>query len=144
VPVRAPSLAAIRRASGSELADGTIRLLFVRTGGRIGLVQTPQEAANDADQFLARYLERMITDVAAPGVVVAIHRSDDKPSGSDRQLWTMLNERLEPTATRFLDLVVIGPARVWSLRHGRTLNPPRRRANRRSGARRSASRAAAR
>jgi hypothetical protein len=147
VPVRSPSLAAIRRASLGESPDGTVRLMFVREGGRIGLVQTPSETANDADQFFARYLERMITDVAAPGVVVAVHRGDGRPSYNDRRLWTMLSERLEPTSTTLLDLVVIGPSRVWSAKRGKPLTAPRRapRAQKQSSrARRSASRATAR
>lgn len=138
--VRAPSLAAIRRATAGVRPDGTIRLLFVRDGGRIGLVQMTKEAANEADQFLVFYLERMILDVAASGVVIAVHRADGKPSHADRQLWTMLGERLEPTRTRLLDLVVVGDARAWSARLGGPLKPPRRP----SSGRRSASRAAAR
>ncbi|HVT63651.1 MAG TPA: hypothetical protein VHD81_00670 [Mycobacteriales bacterium] len=148
--VRNPSLAAIRRASGGPSAEGMVRLMFVRDGGRIGLVQTPSELADGADQFFALYLERMITDVAAPGVVVAIHRIDGRPSHSDRRLWTMLGERLAATSSTLLDLVAVGPDRVWSAKRGGPLKPPRRRAPRakkqspRSAARRSASRAAAR
>ncbi|HWC34637.1 MAG TPA: hypothetical protein VG650_07395 [Mycobacteriales bacterium] len=143
--LRCPSLAAIRRATAGDAADGTIRLLFVREGGRVGLVQTPQEAANEVDQFLALYLERMITDVAAAGVVVAVHRHDGRPSYADRQLWVMLGARLAPTPTTLLDLVVVGAPQVWSARRGRPLIPPRRRrANQQTAARRSASRATAR
>jgi hypothetical protein len=122
-----------------------VRLMFVRDGGRIGLVQTPSETANGADQFFALYLERMIIDVAAPGVVVAIHRSDGRPSYTDRRLWTTLTERLEPTSTRLIDLVAVGTDRVWSAKRGGPLDPPRR-AKRASAkrARRSASRASAR
>ena len=143
MPVRSPTLTAIRRASSGDCADGTIRLLFVREGGRIGLVQTPQEPAgtDSADQFLAGYLEGMINDVAAPGVVVAVHRRDGRPKHADRQLWTMLCSRLDPTDTVLLDLVAIGTSRVWSARRGGPLNPPRRRAV--PTARRSASRARA-
>ncbi|HVT21956.1 MAG TPA: hypothetical protein VHE57_11270 [Mycobacteriales bacterium] len=145
--VRCPSLAAIRRASGAGLADGTVRLLFVREGGRVGLVQTPSETANGADQFFTLYLERMITDVAAPGVLVAVHRNDGRPTYTDRRLWTMLAARLEPTTTRLLDLVVVGADRAWSAKRGGPLDPPRRatkRASRPAAARRSASRGAAR
>jgi hypothetical protein len=117
-----------------------VRLLFLREGGRIGLVQTPSESANDADQFFALYLEGMIIDVAAPGVVVAIHRGDARPAYTDRRLWTMLSERLEPTSTTMLDLMVVGTSQVWSVKRGKPLNPPRRR----TSARRSASRATAR
>lgn len=140
--VRRPSLAAIRRACCRDCVDGTIRLLFVRDGGRVGLVQTPQETActDSADQFLAGYLEVMITDVAAPGVVVAVHRGDGRPSHADRQLWAMLSTRLEPASTLLLDLVIVGPSQVWSARSGRPLNQPRRR----PAGRRSASRATAR
>lgn len=124
-------------------SDGTIRLLFVRDGGRIGLVQTTLETVRDADQFLAGYLEGMITDVAAPGVVVAVCRSDGRATYADRQLWTLLSARLELTPTTLLDLVAVGRTRVWSARRGRPLTPPRRRGQR-SAARRSASRASAR
>ncbi|HVV74438.1 MAG TPA: hypothetical protein VHC43_00260 [Mycobacteriales bacterium] len=134
MPARSPSVVAIRRACRSDAAEGTTRLLFVRDGGRIGLVQTPQETANDADQFFALYLERMITDVAAPAVVVAVHRAEGRPTYSDRQLWTMLRARIEQTPVNLLDLVVVGASRTWSARHGRPL----------SAGRRSASRAAAR
>jgi hypothetical protein len=147
MPVRPPSLAAIRRATGRESPDGTTRLLFVRDGGRVGLVQTASETANDADQFFVLYLERMIVDVAAPGVVVAIQRRDGRPSYTDRRVWSMLNERLEPTPTRLLDLVAVGTSRVWSARRNGPLTAPRRakkgRAPRASE-RRSASRAAGR
>lgn len=144
--IRSPSVAAIRRACGRDGVDGTIRLLFVRDGGRIGLVQTPQEtvAMDSADQFLAGYLEVMITDVAAPAVVVAVQRSDGRPTHADRQLWTMLTARLEPTSTQLLDLVTVGTSQAWSARRGRPLNPPRRGAAPQSAARRSASRATAR
>lgn len=144
MPVRIPTLAAIRRACPADLPEGTIRLLFIRDGGRVGLVQTPHETANDADQFLALYLERMITDVKAPGVVVAVHRFAGRPTYADRQLWTMLGPRIEPTPTSLLDLIVVGATQVWSARRGRPLNPPRRRrAVQQSAARRSASRSAA-
>jgi hypothetical protein len=146
VPVRSPSLAAIRRASSGGCVDGTIRLLFLRDGGRIGLVQTAQETAatDTADQFLAGYLEVMITDVGAPAVVVAVHRADGRPTHADRQLWAMLSTRLEPTSTLLLDLVTVGTSHVWSARRGKPLNPPRRRrANQQSAVRRSASRATA-
>jgi hypothetical protein len=144
VPVRSPSLAAIRRASGGDTTEGMVRLMFIRDGGRIGLVQTPSETANGADQFFALYLERMILDVAAPGVVVAIHRSDGRPTYTDRRLWTMLGERLDPTSTRLLDLVAIGASQVWSAKRGKPMTAPRRRPAKRTAARKSASRAAAR
>ncbi|MGN6473761.1 MAG: hypothetical protein ACTHK4_08965 [Mycobacteriales bacterium] len=141
MPLRSPSIAAIRRVSGRGGVDGTIRLLFVRDGGRIGLVQTAQETAatDSADQFLAGYLATMITDVAAPGVLVAVHRADGRPTHADRQLWTMLSTRLEPTPTQLLDLVIVGESQTWSARSGHPLNPRRHR-----GARKSASRATAR
>jgi hypothetical protein len=133
-----PTLAAIRRTCpDGPPNEGQIRLLFLRDGGRIGLVQTASETANNADQFLARYLADMITDVAAPAVVVAISRGDGRPTHSDRQLWRMLVDKLTPTTTTILDLVAIGPGRVWSVRRARPLNP-------RPSGRRSASRAAAR
>ena len=103
-------------------------------------MQRPTEPANGADQFFARYLERMITDVAAPGVLVAVHREDGRPAHTDRRLWTMLKERLEPSPTTLLDLVAIGTDQVWSAKRGGPLKPPRRRRS----ARKSASRAAAR
>jgi hypothetical protein len=147
MPIRSPSLAAIRRATRGDVPDGTTRLLFVREGGRVGLVQTAGETATDADQFFALYLERMIIDVAAPGVVVAIQRSDGRPAYTDRRLWAILSERLEPSPTKLLDLVAVGTSRVWSARRSGPLTAPRRakkgRAPRASE-RRSASRAAAR
>lgn len=142
MPVRTPSLAALRRACTGMTTDGTVRLLFVRDGGRVGLVQSPLESVHDADQFLARYLEGMITDVAAPGVVVAVCRHDGRPTYADRQLWAMLSARLAASSTTLLDLVAAGSSQVWSARKGRPLNPPRRR--RPSAGRRSASRASAR
>ncbi len=137
MPARHPSLAAVRRACAGASLEGTIRLLFVRDGGRIGLTQTPQETApaDTADQFLAGYLERMITDVAAPGVVVVVHRSKGRPTHADRQLWDMLNARLAPTSTLLFDLVIIGTAKAWSARRGKALNPARRSAGRRSASR---------
>jgi hypothetical protein len=168
VTPRSPNLTAIRRAAGKSV-DGTIRLLFVRAGGRVGLVQTPLEAADNADQFLAGYIAGMITDVAAPSVLVTVSRADGRPTHADRQLWSMLAERLAPTSTALLDLVVIGSSRAWSARRNRPINPPRKRravratkksavratkksavratkksANRQSAARRSASQATAR
>jgi hypothetical protein len=149
MPTRMPTLAAIRRTYQDEPAmEGQTRLLFVRDGGRIGLVQTASETADNADQFLARYLADMITDVAAPVVVVAISRDAGRPTHSDRQLWVMLSERLAPTTTTMLDLIAIGPSRAWSVRRARPLNQPRRRsqqsAGRPSAGRKSPSRAAAR
>lgn len=142
MPLRTPSLAAIRRATAGACEDGTIRLLFVREAGRIGLVQTPVETAtaDTADQFLVRYLQQMIVDVAAPGVVVAVHRGDGRQTHADRQLWHLLRAGLEPSSTVLLDLVTLGTARAWSARRGAPLNPPRRP----SQGRRSASREAAR
>jgi hypothetical protein len=135
-----PTLAAIRRACPAESPhEGRIRLLFIRDKGQIGLVQTASETANNADQFLARYLADMITDVAAPAVVVVVGRDDGRPTHSDRQLWRMLVDQLAPTSTTILDLVTIGPSRTWSVRRARPLSPPRR-----PSGRRSASRAAAR
>jgi hypothetical protein len=144
-----PTLAAIRRSCRDDASEeGAIQLLFMRDGGRIGLVQTARETADNADQFLAGYVVGMITDVAAPFVVVTINRADGRPTHSDRQLWAMLVDRLAPTTTTILDLVVIGPNRAWSARRARPINPPRRRrasrANQQSAARRSASRATAR
>jgi hypothetical protein len=81
----------------------------------------------------------MITDVAAPGVVVAVHRGDGRPTHADRQLWTMLSTRLEPEPTSLLDLVIVGPSQAWSARRGKLLS-----SRRRTSVRRSASRAAAR
>ncbi len=127
------------------MPDGQLRLLFVRDGARVGLVQRASESANNADQFLARYLVDMINDVAAPGVVVAVSRHDGRATHSDRQLWSMLGELLAPTTTTLLDVVAIGSKRVWSVRRARPLNAPRRaRAGQHRAGRRSASRAAAR
>ena len=148
MPTRMPTLAAIRRThvEGTD-AEGQIRLLFIRDGGRIGLVQTASETADNADQFLARYVADMITDVCAPGVVVTVSRSDGRPTHSDRQLWALLLVQLELTSTRIFDLVILGPDRAWSSRRTRPISTPRQRrvsrTNQRSAGRRSASRAAA-
>jgi hypothetical protein len=123
-----PTLAAIRRSCHDDTpTEGMIRLLFLRDGGRIGLVQTARETADSADQFLAGYLTGMITDVGASAVVVAVSRAEGRPTHSDRQLWTMLVDRLAPTTTTILDLVTLGPSRAWSCRRARPINPPRRR-----------------
>jgi hypothetical protein len=137
---RVPTLAAIRRTRDASDADGVIRLLFLRDKGRIGLVQSAQESADNADQFLARYLAEMITDVAAPAVLLTIARRDGRPITSDRQLWALLTEMLASTTTILSDLVVLGSDRAWSARRNGPLKPPRRR---RAG-RRSPSPAAAR
>lgn len=142
MPVRCPTLTMIRRAVGSAPRNGTIRLLFVRASGRVGLVQTPHELANDADQFLALYLQRMISDVAAPGVVVAVHRDNGRPTYADRQLWEMLGARLAATSTVLLDLVVVGADQAWSMDQARPLSS--RAATPRNAERRSTSRARAR
>jgi hypothetical protein len=127
VTIRTPTLAAIRRTCSSGDPDGLVRLLFLREKGRIGLVQTAQEAADNADQFLARYLADMVADVAAPAVLVTVTRSDGKPTTSDRQLWAMLGQRITPTCTSLLDLVAIGPERAWSAKRGGPIKAPRRR-----------------
>jgi hypothetical protein len=128
MPARMPTLAAMRRSCPDDVTkEGAIRLLFIRDGGRIGLVQTASETADNADQFLAGYLGGMITDVAAPFVVVTVSRADGRPTHSDRQLWSLLLDRLAPTTTTILDLVALGPTRAWSARRARQINPPRRR-----------------
>jgi hypothetical protein len=140
VTARAPTLAAIRRSCGDDDPDGQVRLLFLRDRGRIGLVQTAQETADNADQFLTRYLAGMITDVAAPAVLVTVRRSDGRPTTSDRQLWNMLVEHLGSNPSELVDLVTLSPDRAWSVRRGAPLKAPRRR---RAGSK-SASPAAAR
>jgi hypothetical protein len=123
-----PTLAAIRRTCrDGDDHEGLIRLLFVRDGGRVGLVQTAQETAANADQFLARYIAEMITDVGASAVVVTVNRATGRPTHSDRQLWSLLSQRLASTTTTILDLVAIGPTKAWSLRKARPMSPPRRR-----------------
>jgi hypothetical protein len=139
---RLPTLAALRRTCRDDDVEGLVRLLFVRDRGRVGLVQTAKETADSADQFLTRYLADMITDVGAPGVVVTVHRATGRPTHTDRQLWTLLGERLATSCTVLVDLVPLGPAHAWSVRRGRALTPPRR--GRPSGARRAASPAAVR
>jgi hypothetical protein len=138
-----PTLAAIRRTCLDEPShEGQIRLLFVREGARICLVQTASETAKNADQFLARYLADMITDVAAPSVVVTISRDNGRPTHSDRQLWQLLFDLLTPSATTILDLVTVGRTQAWSIRRARPLGPSA--SHRSPSGRRSASRARAR
>ena len=74
VTLRTPTLTALRRTCGEADPEGLVRLLFVRDRGRVALVQTAHETADNADQFLVRYLADMIRDVAAPGVVLTIWR----------------------------------------------------------------------
>ena len=142
--LRTPTLTALRRTCGEADPEGLVRLLFVRDRGRVALVQTAHETADNADQFLVRYLADMIRDVAAPGVVLTIWRAAGRASTSDRQILTLLTRELSSSGIALLDVVALGPERAWSTRRGRALSPPRRRPRRQSAARRSASPAAAR
>jgi hypothetical protein len=127
VTTRTPTLAALRRTCDDNDREGLIRLLFVRDRGRVALMQTAQETADSADQFLVRYLADMIRDVAAPAVVVTISRADGRATNVDRQIFTMLTAQLAATSTALLDVVALGADSAWSARRGRPFSPSRRR-----------------
>jgi hypothetical protein len=98
--------------------------VFLDTGHHIVLCVEISEGTADVDELFLRHLVAVVADVGVAAVVFAVARWTGRPMRVDRVLWRELSERLAGSATRLLDVVVVGEDCRWSAATGRTWAHP--------------------
>ena len=98
--------------------EGDLWALFLDEGNMPMLAIAVTRMLPELDETLLRNLAHILEDVGAAGVLLAIPRRRGAPMRVDRALWRYLVARLAESDTPLVDLVVVGPGRFWSARHG--------------------------
>jgi DNA repair protein RadC len=129
-----PAPDALRAQLSALDMEGALRILHLSATGAIVHVTPVAEGAHSAEVLFARYLAELVAGVGSAAAVLVVHRREGRPSRTDKALWLAVHERLATASTTLLDLIVLGADRHWS-----AVSDARR-----SAARKSASRAAAR
>jgi hypothetical protein len=94
--------------------DGAITVTFLNAKNEPVLSTVLEESADEADEFLARYLVSMVRDVGTAGALISIARPNGRPTGADRLLWSLIEPL--PGSAAVTDLVVTGEEKSCSLR----------------------------
>lgn len=94
--------------------EGSLWLLFLdEPRGEVLLASAFAGAMAQVDAQMTRSLVRIIGQVPAAAVLLAVPRTDGQPLAVDRRLWSDL-ERLD--VLPLVDLVVVGESDYWSAR----------------------------
>jgi hypothetical protein len=97
---------------------GSLTAVFTDHDDRVVLRVGISEGTDHVDELFLRHLEMLTSDVGVPGVWLVVDRADGRPTRVDKLLWRELSRRLADSATRLVDLVVVGETCWWSARTG--------------------------
>lgn len=96
--------------------EGAITVTFLNAANDSVLATELEELADEADEFLARYLIGMIREVGTAGASISIARESGKPTAADRLLWELIEPIADDSQVNLVDLTVTGTERGWSFR----------------------------
>jgi DNA repair protein RadC len=117
LPVPRDAIAAELHRRGQP--DGALLAVFLDDRHRIVLWVEISEGTHDVDELFLRHLVTIVGDLGLAAVAFGVTRVSGRPRRVDRLLWRELDHRLAGSATRLLDVIVVGADRQWSAARGR-------------------------
>jgi hypothetical protein len=96
--------------------EGAITVTFLNAANDPVLATEIEELADQADEFLARYLVGMICEVGTAGATISIFRAEGKPTAADRLLWELVEPLADDQPVILVGFSVAGAERIWSFR----------------------------
>jgi hypothetical protein len=99
---------------GGEHGEGALLAVFLDGRHTVLLTIGFEEATDHVDELFLRHVVAVITDIRVAAVVLAVLRTNARPTRVDKLLWREIGARLVDAPTALLDLMVIGESGRWS------------------------------